>query len=596
MSANDIQEAAAAAERVEMPADLGGQEQGPAPDDQPCPVPEMDPAPEAEAAEFELNDYGNGRRLVHYFGENLRHVPRLGWFRWDDKRWVADEDGVSVRADAQKIGARILHEIKFIALTKDEMGVLDQWEACKEEFKRLSEIDDPGADDLMRQAELQALRGRAEAIRKQLAQMKRDHRRHANSSGNSGKITNMMAEAEVALRIDVKALNSDPFMVNTRNGVVHFVKCGAERPEDVPSYREPRATWRADLVPHHRHQLITKMIEADYDPGARAVKFHRFFNQVQPDPEIRDFLQRFAGYSLLGITTEQKLLFNYGIGRNGKSTLVDLLADILADYGTTLPIESLTGSAQRKGSEATPDLVRLPGARFVRASEPEQGTKMKEALIKALTGGEAILIRRMHAEFIEIVPEFTLWISGNHKPEIRGADDGIWRRVMLVPWSVQIPDADVDPTLPAELRKERDGILAWMIEGALKYLNTGLPIPAAVREATQDYRTMSDPMREFLVTECEVTGDGADRVTAPHIRDAFNAWRLAQAESTWTSNTISRRMMERSGVIKSPDGVSFEKYKSNGETGWRHLRLKPSALARLKEFEVQIDDVNRRAR
>jgi putative DNA primase/helicase len=608
MNIATIQRAARAAEPVTMPEDMRQDDpadaaRGEAP---PPPPPFDQEAPEAEAATFDLNDYGNGRRLAHYYGQNLKHVPRLGWFRWDGQRWVADEDAVSVRADAQKIGARIMQEIPFIALSDWQRDALDKWLQCKAEYAALEEklASDRSDEEKARFKALVGIRNAGQGVEGYLTEAKKAHRSHAKTAGNSGRITNMMGEASVELRADVTDLNADPDMVNARNGVLHFTKVGMEDADEIASYRDPRPIWGVHLLPHETDQekdlnrglLITKMMDARYDPKAPRPTFDAFLEVVQPDPEIRDFLQTFAGYSLLGRTTEQKLLFNYGIGRNGKSTLVDLLADIFADYGTTLPIESLTGSEQRKGSEATPDLVRLPGARFVRASEPEQGTKMKEALIKALTGGEAILIRRMHAEFIEIVPEFKLWISGNHKPEIRGADDGIWRRVMLVPWSVQIPDDEVDKDLPAKLRAERDGILAWLVEGALRYLNKGLPIPEAVLAATQEYRTHSDPMREFLLTECEVTDNPEDRVTAPYIRDAFNAWRLAMAEATWTSNTVSRRMAERAGVVKSDAGNSFDKYRSNGQTGWKFLKLNRSAIDRLEEFQVQVEDINRRAR
>lgn len=607
MGIEDIQRAAQSTETVDLPPDLvpaGADDMeadlaaaSAAWDDVP-PAEGFDTdAPEVEAALFELNDYGNGRRLALYYGNDLRHVARLGWFRWDGRRWVADEDAVAVRAVAQEIGARILHEIPFIALSEWQREALDTWRECKAEYDDINGVPRPdrSEDQVARLKVLTGIRNAGEAVEDYLSKAKAAHRRHSNSSGNSGRISNMIAEASVKLGIEVSALNANREMVNTRNGVLHFVKA-LEDAADVPSYRAPRAVWRADLVPHHRDQLITKMMDAEFAPQAEAPVFRGFMERVQPDPEIRDFLQRYAGYSLLGRTNEQVMLFNYGIGRNGKSTLVDTLAAIFSDYGTTLPIESLTGTEQRKGSEATPDLVRLPGARFVRASEPEQGTKMKEALIKALTGGEAILIRRMHAEFIEIVPEFKLWVSGNHKPEIRGADDGIWRRVMLVPWPVQIPDDEVDRDLPAKLLAERDGILAWMVEGALRYLNEGLVIPRAVREATQEYRSHSDPMREFLLTECEVTEDAEDRVTAPRIRDAFNAWQLAQAENTWTSNTVSRRMAERAGVVKSDAGTSFEKYRSNGETGWRYIRLRESAIKRLEEYDGQLSIINGRGR
>jgi putative DNA primase/helicase len=275
---------------------------------------------------------------------------------------------------------------------------------------------------------------------------------------------------------------------------------------------------------------------------------------------------------------------------------VDTIADIMADYGTTIPIETLTGSEQRKGSDATPDLVRLPGARFVRASEPEQGQRMKEALIKALTGGEAIMIRRMHAEFVEIVPEFKLTISGNHKPDIRGADDGIWRRVMLVPWPEQITDEEVDRDLAKKLRAERDGILAWMVQGCLKYLAEGLHEPDVVKEATAEYRSQSDPLREFLTSECQVTESRKDFVSGRQLRDAFIAWHLHRGEKPWGSRQIALGIKGRMGIIRGAHGGSYEQGKSNGDSGYRKLMLQPKALQTLAEYRDKIDLLLARAR
>lgn len=130
----------------------------------------------------------------------------------------------------------------------------------------------------------------------------------------------------------------------------------------------------------------------------------RFLERIQPEPEMRAFLQRWFGYSLTGLTNEQKLVFLHGGGRNGKSTLVDLVAKMMGEYATSMPIETLTGSETRKGSDATPDLVRLPGARMVRASEPEKGVQFKEALIKLLTGGEPIMVRRMRRNSLKSIP------------------------------------------------------------------------------------------------------------------------------------------------------------------------------------------------
>ncbi|MCE8421909.1 phage/plasmid primase, P4 family, partial [Rhodovulum sulfidophilum] len=144
------------------------------------------------------------------------------------------------------------------------------------------------------------------------------------------------------------------------------------------------------------------------------------------------------------------------------------------------------------------DLVFLVGARMARASEPREGELLQDALIKAMTSGEPILVRPNYGDFFRLYPYFKLTMSGNHKPEIRSADDGIWRRVKLVPWDVQIPPEERDPDLVRKLYAERDGILQWLVDGAIEFLERGLDEPEAVRSATQDYREDSDPIGTFI--------------------------------------------------------------------------------------------------
>lgn len=561
-------------------------------DDGPPPADPSADDPLAVGATFPLNDYGNGQRLIAYFGDDVRFVPRLGWYRWDGRRWRADEDELDVRRDAQKIAAMILAEIPFIALEEWQAEILDQYRLIKSDLaalqkKKRDELSDHERSTL---SQMLALQIEARPIEEYLQKARAAHRGHAKNSGNTSKITNMLQEARGHVAMAVNELNADPLMVNCENGVLHFSQVVDEHDA---GWGDDRPKWRVDLLPHDRRRLITKMAAAEYHPEAQAPVWQKFLEVVQPDPEVRAFLQRWFGYSITGLTTEQKLAFFYGVGRNGKSTAVDIIAKIVADYGTTIPIETLTGSEQRKGSDATPDLVRLPGARMVRASEPEQGQRMKEALIKALTGGEAIMIRRMQQEFVEITPEFKLTISGNHKPEIRGADDGIWRRVALVDFPAQIAAADVDRGLPQKLWAERDGILAWCVAGAIDYLNNGLNEPASVIQATEDYRKDSDPLRVFLTEECEITGNGDHFETGRDLADAFNGWLLSRADTTWGKRTIANQLKARAGLVKGPNGEIFTPGKIS-DTGYRGVRIKDDARDRIAQYGDELRSASQR--
>jgi putative DNA primase/helicase len=322
-----------------------------------------------------------------------------------------------------------------------------------------------------------------------------------------------------------------------------------------------------ETSPPRPSDRISKLAEIDILKKAACPQFDRFLKSILPNADIRAFLQRFFGYCLLGTTSEQILLFFYGIGNNGKSTLLKVISEILGDYAVTMSIDSFAGEGKRGGNEATPDLARLPSARFVVASEPEEGVKLKDALIKLLTGGTKIPVRRLHEDFFEFLPSFKMVIDGNHKPIIRDNSDGTWRRVKLVPFNIQITKEQIDRDLPARLMAESSGIFAWMVHGALEYLNMGLRIPEAVETATAEYREESDPVGAFIRNACLVTGDDADREKPDGLHAAYLEYARREGLFQFNGNTFTKRLAEQ--VMKAwmgPDDHmhQFTKLRSNG--------------------------------
>jgi putative DNA primase/helicase len=520
-----------------------------------------------------LNDYGNGCRFIEHFGEDIIFAPRVGYFRWTGKVWRQDEDKLLVRSLAHKVADCILEEVQALALEPWEIDAIGAQGSAKVELAALTNKEDLTGAERLRIKALRETVELGDAARKALGTRKRAHRQHAKMAGNTASINNMLTEGQVQVAVPLEDMNTDPLAINTESGVIYFRKeaCPVEAARD--RYVE---VWGHVLEPHKRENRISKMMPVDIDPAATCPEFLKFLTQIMPSEEMRDFIQRWFGYTLTGLTTEQKLAFFHGGGRNGKSTLVDVIARIMADYATTVPIESLTGADQRKGSDATPDLVRLPGARMVRASEPEQGQRMKEAIIKALTGGEPILIRRMQQEFVEITPEFKLTISGNHKPDIRGSDDGIWRRVLLVPFEVQIPEADVDMFLSGKLWAERAGIMNWLLDGALSYLSSGLRAPGSVIDATKVYREESDPLRFFLQTECDITGASEDFIKARDLIAGFQYWQAEAGNDPYGKRHVSTQLRQRAGTHKDPEtGATFSPLKRS-DTGYVGIKFKPS--------------------
>jgi putative DNA primase/helicase len=393
-------------------------------------------------------------------------------------------------------------------------------------------------------------------VEKALKDRRSSHRRFATTTGNTARMDNALKEAGVSLAVDFELLDADPLEVNCETGCLRF---------SVAEMGEEGGGRVAEmvLVPHAREQRLSKLMPVAYDPAAPRDRFEAFLERVQPDREMREFLKRWMGLSLTGLPM-QRLVFFYGGGANGKSVLVDLIARIMGNYAATARIESLTGTNRRGGSEATPDLIPLMGARMVRTSEPDEGQRLQEGLIKELTGGEPIQVRALHSDFIEVRPVFKLTMSGNHKPDIRGTDDGIWRRVMLVPFDVQIPEAERDPTLIDKLFEERAGVFNWLIEGLMDFLEGGLAPPEAVRDATREYREESDPIGVFLTTCCVITGEPADTVTSKELGDAFGYHLIERGMSPWKPATVARQLAAKARHWRHPQsGRMFAKGKAS---------------------------------
>ena len=556
MAAQEEIDAAEGADQIPAAGDpgRGGDGGSPAPPD--------DNPPERDAAQLPLNDYGNGDRFVIYYGRDVLWIPRVGWFVWTGQRWKKDADEIEARRRAQKLGGKIETEVAWLVLDDWQMQLLQEGRELRRLAKDLRAIVDRGGDDAPAAKEqLAALDEKlikVASLEKILTGKKREHRTWARTSGNTTRIGAAMTEAQIGLARELEILDGGVLDVNCQSGTLRFTVEGG-------AGTDISRTSDMQILDHDRDLFCTKLMPVRYDPKAEAPLFHAFLHRIMPDAEMRGFLQRWFGLSMTALTGEQKLCFFHGEGGNGKSVLVDLMARLMGDYASTAKIESLTGRNRRGGGDATPDLVPLMGARMVRASEPEEGEKLQEGIIKELTGGEPLLIRALHSDFVEVKPIFKLTISGNHKPEIRGLDEGIWRRVLLVPFLVQIPKHEKDLELPAKLWAERDGIFQWLVEGLLDYLEGGLREPDAVLDATREYREESDPVGLFLDSACVVSGDPIDSLHAKDLVSAFNFWLDARGEGQWKDRTIALRLKNKSRTWRSMvTGKSFTDRKSNG--------------------------------
>ena len=502
--------------------------------------------PERVASGYPLNDFGNGQRFVTWFGDQVMWVPRVAWFTWSGKVWLEDPDGIATRRMAQQVAGLIAKETRWLEIPPRDAELLAQEEAIATELVALSRRSKAEKTDaeMIREASLKKMTARIGKLKTGEHSVIGRRLAFAQASGNSGRIDAVLKEGGIALAQDIEALDAVEMDVNTESGVLRFSVSGG------PDQGFSR-TADVQLLPHDRAHLMTKMMPVVYDPAATCPQFDAFFAEVQPDPAMRAFILRWLGLSMTA-TPVQMLAFWYGSGANGKSLLADLVARILGDYAATARIKSLTGVDRRGGGDATPDLMLLVGARFVRASEPREGEPLQEEVVKDLTGGEPIMVRALNDNFFPFQPYFKLTINGNHKPVVRGTDDGIWRRLLLVPWDVQIPEARRDKDLGKRLfAQERSGILNRLRDGLLDYLENGLGVPDRVSDATKEFREESDPVGTFLDQCCVITGDHRDSIGARDLGEAFNFWLSDSGMGEFKPRTVAIKLKEKAGRWKS---------------------------------------------
>jgi len=361
--------------------------------------------------------------------------------------------------------------------------------------------------------------------------------KHAAKSETNRAISAMveLAKSEPGIPVLSDQLDSDIWLLNCKNGTLDL--------------------RTGELRPHDRKDYITKIIPVEYNPYADFVEWAKFLDRIMNgNRELISFLQRGVGYSLTGSTREQCLFMLYGSGANGKSTFLEAIAETLADYAQRTPTDTLLA---KDTSGISNDIARLKGARFVVASEVEEGKRMAESLAKQMTGGEKMTARFMRAEYFEFMPHFKLWIGTNHKPVIRGTDHAIWRRIKLIPFNVTIPEPERDKELPNKLRKEKAGILNWAVMGCMDWLKDGLGEPEEVVKATGEYRSEMDVLTRFI-SDCCVTNTQKCTKSSELYRK-YTEWSKDNGEFTLSQTKFSTRLQEKGfSKIRTSRGMVWE--------------------------------------
>ena len=331
--------------------------------------------------------------------------------------------------------------------------------------------------------------------------------------------------------------DADPWLLNTPGGVVDL-KTGRKRPNE-----------RADRM--------TKITTAT--PAGDCPQWRAFLSDITGgNVELQTYLQRMVGYCLTGVTSAHALFFLYGTGANGKSVFANVISTILGDYATSASMDTFV---ETRGDRHPTDLAGLRGARFVTAIETEQGRRLNESKVKAITGGDKISARFMRQDFFEYTPQFKPVIVGNHKPAIRNIDEAMKRRMHMIPFTVTIPPERRDSRLTEKLLAERDGILAWAVAGCLAWQREGLKPPASVVSATEEYFEAEDALGRWLDERC-VRAPNAKSLTAELFTD-WKQWAEAAGEFIGAQRRFSDLLITR-GIEKWRNGMGVRGFQGIG--------------------------------
>lgn len=361
-------------------------------------------------------------------------------------------------------------------------------------------IDD---DRQVRRMAIEALRARLATVINQPTSKDRDEKlKYLIGSESRNRLDAMLdiAGSLYPLADNGSGWDADPFLLGTPNGVINLAN------------GELRGGWPGDR--------ITKQTGVEFDPKATCPRWLQTLHEVfDNDTEMVSFFQKAVGYSVTGDQREQCLFLCHGSGANGKSTVLTTLRAVLGDYAANTPFNTFE---MRRGDTSTNDLAGLSGARFVTASETNESNRLNEARVKSITGGDPVTARFLFGEYFTFQPTFKIWLAMNHLPTITGTDDGIWRRVRLIPFTVSFRGRE-DAQLVNKLNRERAGILAWAVEGARRWLEESLaPLPGAVTRASNEYRDASDMLLIFL--DERTVKDKRARIKSGSLYQAYKAW------------------------------------------------------------------------
>ncbi len=420
-------------------------------------------------------DRANVQRLLKHQGENLKYIQEEGWYHWNGKYWKSD-------------------------------GGVRAYQLMQESIVAISD-------------EIALAKGRkAETLRKWQKQSENDSRIKSGLN---------QATKHPKINAEISCLDSDPFVANAGEMVIHLRSGGAQI--------------------NNRQFLCSKMLGTEYVADADCPLWEQFLYEItDEDVGLMDYLQRVVGYCLTGSVSEQCFFFCHGTGANGKSVFLETIRALMGTYAAGCKAESFM--AKKMDGGVGNDIARLANCRMVSVGETGPKQAWNEGLIKDLTGGEMVTARFLHKEFFDFMPKFKLFMRGNNKPNVSGGDYGIWRRMHLIPFTVEIPVEKQNKDLKDYLLGELPGILNWAIEGCQLWLNGGLNPPEIVLEAVRNYRSEEDTIGNFI-EECIRHMEGIS-TNATEVYQRYKQWAEERGEFILSQTKFGKSLGEH-GIKRS---------------------------------------------
>jgi len=511
---------------------------------------------------YDRTEMGFAQRMVARFRNQVLHAGGLGWHIWDGKRWVRDSSKKQVRvgALAQRVAMEIEAEIRMARICAGAglLGPSVYAEAAQHISHKAIMMQDRGALGKAAMAEEEA------------------HAKWVARTRNSGFLESSISLFQHYVETDYEQMDAHAHLLNTQSGIVDL--------------------RTGEIGPHDPAMMMTQITRSGCDPDAPRTRWEKFFAEVMAeadgtvDQEYVRYIQTYLGYSIWGLATEQRFCSVWGGGANGKTTLFETIAHIMGSYCKTIAPDLLIKAPADSSGNPRADILNLRGARIIRADEPERGEAMAEGVVKRLTGGDQLSARYGYSnEIVEfrIIGQF--FMLCNSLLRISGTDHGIWRRQEV--WNFKRlwrGQEDVGPEfegLPLKdkglgeaLKAEADGILAWMVEGAVRWHQEGgLKRPKRVTDASKEYRGEQDRVLQFIEERVEIEDRRGNVVSQTEMYQAYSEW----CRSVGTQPLARDRLKAALQDHHIQDG-------RNGPIGllWKGVRLRPTPAAPYRDGQA----------